>query len=154
MIIKVKKPGDCLLRHPLDGLYKCRISVLSCGNNEVFPAQCPLRARTVIIQKEQTETIPNQKEKPVTADVEKDADIGEVGKEHCCQIDCEKDAEWEIYADGVADTAACTEHVGELLTDASEHRIFRLKVNRRRLNRKRTLNCKEVTRHNDQKPDC
>ena len=45
-------------------------------------------------------------------------------KEQCCQKDCKKDAEWEIYADGVPDTMACTEHVGELLTDANEHRIF------------------------------
>jgi len=49
-------------------------------------------------------------------------------KEHCCQIDCDKDAEWEIYADGVPDTTACTEHVGELLTDAKEHRVYRLKT--------------------------
>jgi len=48
-------------------------------------------------------------------------------KEHCCELNCTKDAEWEIYADGVPDTAACTEHVGELLTDAKEHRIFRIK---------------------------
>lgn len=47
-------------------------------------------------------------------------------KEHCCQIDCNEDAEWEIYAEGVPDTAACTKHVGELLTDAKEHRIFRI----------------------------
>ncbi len=46
-------------------------------------------------------------------------------KEVCCQIDCTKDAEWEIYADAVPDTVACTDHVGELLTDANEHRIFR-----------------------------
>lgn len=45
----------------------------------------------------------------------------------CCQKDCEKPAEWEIYADAVPDTLACTDHVGELLTDAKEHRIFRLK---------------------------
>jgi len=48
-------------------------------------------------------------------------------KEPCCKVGCEKEAEWEIYADGVPDTTACTEHVGELLTDAKEHRIFRLK---------------------------
>ena len=47
--------------------------------------------------------------------------------EICCQIDCKKPAEWEIYADAVPDTVACTEHVGELLTDAQEHRIFRIK---------------------------
>ena len=47
-------------------------------------------------------------------------------KEICCQIDCKKDAEWEIYAESVPDTVACTEHVGELLTDAQEHRIFRI----------------------------
>jgi len=47
-------------------------------------------------------------------------------KEHCCKIGCIKDAEWGIYADGVPDTSACTEHIGELLTDAKEHRIFRI----------------------------
>jgi len=46
-------------------------------------------------------------------------------KELCCQIDCNETAEWEIYADAVPDTLACTKHVGELLTDAIEHRIFR-----------------------------
>lgn len=45
--------------------------------------------------------------------------------EVCCQKNCEKPAEWEIYADTVPDTVACTDHVGELLTDAQEHRIFR-----------------------------
>ncbi len=49
-----------------------------------------------------------------------------MAKEICCQIDCEEPAEWEIYAEGVPDTVACTEHVGELLTDAQEHRIFRI----------------------------
>lgn len=49
-----------------------------------------------------------------------------MSKEICCQIDCKKDGEWEIYADNVPDTVACTEHIGELLTDAVEHRIFRL----------------------------
>ena len=44
----------------------------------------------------------------------------------CCQINCKEKAEWEIFADGTPDTIACTKHVGELLTDADEHRIFRL----------------------------
>ncbi len=47
-------------------------------------------------------------------------------KEHCCELNCTKTAEWGIYAKGVPDTAACTKHVGELLTDAKEHRIFPL----------------------------
>ena len=47
--------------------------------------------------------------------------------EICCQKDCKEDAEWEIYADSVPDTVACTNHVGELLTDAKEHRVYSLK---------------------------
>jgi len=47
-------------------------------------------------------------------------------KGHCCQINCNEEAEWEIYAKGVPDTASCTKHIGELLTDAVEHRIFRI----------------------------
>jgi len=47
-------------------------------------------------------------------------------KGHCCQINCKEEAEWEIYAKGVPDTASCTKHIGELLTDAVEHRIFRI----------------------------
>ncbi len=44
---------------------------------------------------------------------------------------CHKHAEWEIYECPVqagheydGGTPACTQHVGELLTDAPEHRIF------------------------------
>ncbi|HDZ13422.1 hypothetical protein LCGC14_0621970 [marine sediment metagenome] len=48
-------------------------------------------------------------------------------KEHCCQLECKKDAEWEIFTNKPhSDAAVCTEHVGELLTDAQEHRIFRI----------------------------
>lgn len=47
-----------------------------------------------------------------------------MSKENCCQIDCDETAEWEIWAEG-GDTLACTKHVGELLSDAAEHRIFR-----------------------------
>ncbi len=45
----------------------------------------------------------------------------------CCQLTCKKPAEWEIYTKD-DNTVACTEHVGELLTDAKEHRIFRFPV--------------------------
>ena len=74
MIITVKKPGDCPLRRleHIHGEYYCFTSLdLSCPYSEEFPERCPVRARTVIIQKEETETVPNQKEKPVTADIEK-----------------------------------------------------------------------------------
>ncbi len=41
-------------------------------------------------------------------------------------IGCQKDAEWEIWHGNGPDdnTVACTEHVGEMLTDAPEHRIY------------------------------
>ncbi len=52
----------------------------------------------------------------------------------CCWIGgwrnrpCRASAEWLIvHGPGPEDyTHACTDHVGELLTDASEHRIYRL----------------------------
>jgi len=37
---------------------------------------------------------------------------------HCCEIDCDKEAEFEIQGQldaGVGNTQACTEHVGVLL---------------------------------------
>ncbi len=49
---------------------------------------------------------------------------------HCCMIGCDKDAEFEIYykGDGApsdsTNTDACTEHVGDLLTDAPQHWIY------------------------------
>ena len=51
-------------------------------------------------------------------------------KPHCCFIGCPKDAKFEIYYDGAIrpddsiSTDACTEHVGELLTDAPKHSIY------------------------------
>lgn len=68
MIITVKKPDGCPLRYLEDGFYRCHVTVLCCDNNEVFPTYCSIRARTVIIQREQTETVPKQEEKPVTAE--------------------------------------------------------------------------------------
>jgi hypothetical protein len=54
---------------------------------------------------------------------------------HCCYIDrdraaCPVGAEWEIW-DGVQPyfdhyLHACTEHVGALLTDLPEHRVYRI----------------------------
>jgi hypothetical protein len=52
-------------------------------------------------------------------------------KPHCCYITptgvmCGNPAEWEVYhGQHEADyTHACTEHVGALLTDAPEHRVY------------------------------
>jgi hypothetical protein len=53
---------------------------------------------------------------------------------HCCYIDpetdrpCERAAEWSIYHGPRHDdyTHACTAHVGALLTDAYEHRVYPL----------------------------
>lgn len=44
----------------------------------------------------------------------------------CCQLECTQTAEWVIYdGDGIEDyTEACTTHVGELLSDALEHRVY------------------------------
>ena len=71
MIITVKKPGNCPLRYFLNGSYGCRISNLryDCDNKEVFPTQCPLRGKSVLVQKEGTEPLPKHEEKPVTADL-------------------------------------------------------------------------------------
>ena len=44
----------------------------------------------------------------------------------CCQIQCEQKAEWQIY-DGPNPedyTEVCTAHVGDLLGDAPEHRVY------------------------------
>jgi hypothetical protein len=53
---------------------------------------------------------------------------------HCCYIaptsgyQCGNTAEWRIvHGNGVDDyTESCTRHVGEMLTDAVEHRIYAL----------------------------
>lgn len=55
---------------------------------------------------------------------------GNSEKKPCCAIGCPKDAEFEIFYEGATrpddsiSTDACTEHVGELLTDAPQHWIF------------------------------
>lgn len=44
----------------------------------------------------------------------------------CCKLDCQHESEWVIY-DGAGPedyTEACTVHVGDLLSDAPEHRIY------------------------------
>jgi len=48
----------------------------------------------------------------------------------CCHIHCEKIAEWIIVHGSSPDdyTESCTEHVGILLTDAIEHRIYQISV--------------------------
>lgn len=47
-------------------------------------------------------------------------------KPECCVVECEKVAEWEIRTGQGPDdyTHACTAHVGDLLTDAEEHRVY------------------------------
>lgn len=41
-------------------------------------------------------------------------------------VGCGKNAEWEIWSGNSPDdsTDSCTEHVGEMLTDAPEHKIY------------------------------
>lgn len=52
----------------------------------------------------------------------------------CCYIsqdgdDCSKPAEWLIVYGQAPDnyTESCTHHVGHLLTDAEEHRVYQIK---------------------------
>lgn len=76
MIIKVKYPLDCPLRHVDRNNGWCAAKREEkkdwhCKNPVEFPKVCPLRSRTVIVQKEEAETIPKHEEKPVTADIEK-----------------------------------------------------------------------------------
>lgn len=49
----------------------------------------------------------------------------------CCQLTCASNAEW-LIVDGPAPedyTHSCSAHVGELLSDASEHKVYPLEVN-------------------------
>jgi len=64
-------------------------------------------------------------------------DIGPAPKSICCYIDpdqehCKTTAEWIIYDGPRPDdyTEACTEHVGRLLSDADEFRVYPLRGNR------------------------
>lgn len=62
---------------------------------------------------------------------------GPAPEAHCCFIDpetqrpCECLAEWLIYDGPRHDdyTHACTAHVGALLTDADEHRVYPMRGN-------------------------
>ena len=53
-------------------------------------------------------------------------------RHHCCyigevtKVECGNEAEWQIwYGESPDDsTESCTRHVGEMLTDAPEHRIY------------------------------
>jgi hypothetical protein len=52
-------------------------------------------------------------------------------KPYCCHIPCSGAAQWEIWhvsGDPYDSTHACTEHVGELLTDAPEHRVYPIRT--------------------------
>jgi hypothetical protein len=52
----------------------------------------------------------------------------------CCFLEnntvpCSVDAEWEIHDGSPFETVdACTKHVGDLLSDAPEHRIYPLRT--------------------------
>lgn len=47
-------------------------------------------------------------------------------KQHCCHIGCQERVDWRIAHDDGPDgyTEACTKHVGDLLTDAQEHKVY------------------------------
>lgn len=51
---------------------------------------------------------------------------GREGKEHCCLPDCASPAAWIIWYGPLPYdyTEACTAHVGEMLTDAAEHKVY------------------------------
>ena len=57
---------------------------------------------------------------------------GNSANKPCCAIGCPKNAEFEIFYEGAVtpddsiSTDACSGHVGELLTDASVHHIYRI----------------------------
>jgi hypothetical protein len=58
MIITVKSPDGCPLRAFVGGKFLCcakNNAQDSCGDAVNFPDECPLHARTVIIQKEDSE---------------------------------------------------------------------------------------------------
>lgn len=53
------------------------------------------------------------------------------GRPHCCFANCPTIASWKITHQpyGLEDyTHACTSHVGEVLTDATEHKIYRIEA--------------------------
>lgn len=47
-------------------------------------------------------------------------------KPTCCHTNCDEDAQWQIFDGPTPDdyTESCTAHVGELLSDAAEHRVY------------------------------
>jgi hypothetical protein len=46
----------------------------------------------------------------------------------CCFLPCNEKAEWIIVHGLTCDdvTESCTKHMGDLMTDAKEHRIYRI----------------------------
>ena len=54
--------------------------------------------------------------------------LGERKPSRCCYLLCNEEAEWEIVSGPSSDdvTEACTKHVGDLLTDAATHYIYRI----------------------------
>lgn len=57
---------------------------------------------------------------------EQQAALPDPPRSWCCKIDCGAKAEWTIVHGEKPDdyTESCTAHVGELLTNAPEHRIY------------------------------
>ena len=47
---------------------------------------------------------------------------------YCCKIGCDKPAEVIIWYGNNPDdyTESCLSHIGDLLTDATEHRLYRI----------------------------
>ena len=46
----------------------------------------------------------------------------------CCKVGCEAKAEWDMWHGVMPDdnTHSCTKHVGDMLTDAEETRVYPL----------------------------
>lgn len=57
-------------------------------------------------------------------------DLGKVDglQPKCCKLECGADAKWQIVTGASPDdyTESCTAHVGDLLTDAPAHSVYRL----------------------------
>lgn len=59
MIIKVANPGECPLRHSDDNIHWCSAKTparMPCSISPmIFPDKCPLKSRTIVIEKAEEE---------------------------------------------------------------------------------------------------
>ena len=50
----------------------------------------------------------------------------QIPKRICCFIDCENPATWEAWGGPDDYTEACDDHLGHLLSDAPEHKVYHI----------------------------